>query len=402
MKVDVTYSCGHVGEIEVYGERSKREWMIRRASEGICEECQLKQDLARIEELKTEQEALGLPELTGSDKVYVRKGGYVHRKTFLSAMDNFMAMCEGTEGGRMAVCRELKPFGSNDEQRAYYAKRNVQMAKAIKEAMLRITSASYWNSLMVVEQDMIDFTRLLSDYYSENKSLIDQMIKAAESGDGTPVEDPIITAEPDDPKTTSVAEIVVTEECVRLYSPKDDTIIEAARKLRMQWLKSYWGLSRTVRTGDMMERAREVIATLLSRGIPVKADRELIADAIAGKYEPYTPRWVTARGDSLIVWLDGNDDLYRSARKLKGAEYDGGCFRVPLTSWREVADFARFNNYKISDKAEASMERAKEEEHQRMAVGTVKVKTPDKRTEKDTLKDLLNSSTEVLDDLKDS
>ena len=401
MKVDITYSCGHVGEIEVYGERSKREWMIRRASEGICEECQLKQDLARIEELKAEQEAMGLPELTGSDKVYVRKGGYVHRKTFLAAMEHFIQMCEDPEHCHVAICREYLDFGSKDERRAYYAEKNIKMAKAIKETILRITSVSYWNSLMVVEQDMIEFTRILSEYYGENKALVDQTLKAMEGGDGTPVEDPIITAEPDNPVTSSVAEIIVMEESVRLYSPKDDTIIQAARGLRMKWERSYWGMDKSVRTGEMADRAKEIIATLLSKGIPVKADGELIADAVAGKYEPYTPRWVTTWADDLIVWLDGNDEIYRAVKRIKGAEYDGGRFRIPITSWREVMDFASLNSYRISAKAQTYLDRAKEEERQRLAVGSVKTKKADMRTEKEHLNDILNSSTDVIDDLKD-
>lgn len=37
-----TYSCGHKGQVQLYGKKKEREWRAQKIFEGICEDCKEK------------------------------------------------------------------------------------------------------------------------------------------------------------------------------------------------------------------------------------------------------------------------------------------------------------------------------------------------------------------------
>ena len=69
MKYEVTYSCGHVGTVQIYGTAAEREKKIAwYENYAVCPDCYKK---ARQEEATTaakQAKADGLPALTGSEK----------------------------------------------------------------------------------------------------------------------------------------------------------------------------------------------------------------------------------------------------------------------------------------------------------------------------------------------
>ena len=61
----ITYSCGHKGEIEVYGKADKRNYIVSMKERDLCPECYKKQQQEiTIKETKES----GFPELSGSEK----------------------------------------------------------------------------------------------------------------------------------------------------------------------------------------------------------------------------------------------------------------------------------------------------------------------------------------------
>ena len=61
----ITYSCGHEGEIEVYGKADKRNYVVSMKERDMCPECYKKQQQEiTIKETKES----GFPELNGSEK----------------------------------------------------------------------------------------------------------------------------------------------------------------------------------------------------------------------------------------------------------------------------------------------------------------------------------------------
>lgn len=66
MKVDITFSCGHEGTIEVFGKAEEREQKIKYLKEfGLCSACYKAEKQA---EEKSFAEKYELPELQGSEK----------------------------------------------------------------------------------------------------------------------------------------------------------------------------------------------------------------------------------------------------------------------------------------------------------------------------------------------
>ena len=66
MKVNITYSCGHEGTIEVFGKAEERERKIKWFSEyGLCPDCYKAE---KQTEEKSFAETYGLPGLKGSEK----------------------------------------------------------------------------------------------------------------------------------------------------------------------------------------------------------------------------------------------------------------------------------------------------------------------------------------------
>ena len=61
MKYDITYSCGHQGEVDLFGKSRDRERKVKYLETCICPACQTAQ-------IRKEAEDAGLPELEGSEK----------------------------------------------------------------------------------------------------------------------------------------------------------------------------------------------------------------------------------------------------------------------------------------------------------------------------------------------
>lgn len=66
MKVDITFSCGHEGTIEVFGKAEERERKIKYLKEfGLCSACYKAEKQAEEKSFAVKYE---LPELQGSEK----------------------------------------------------------------------------------------------------------------------------------------------------------------------------------------------------------------------------------------------------------------------------------------------------------------------------------------------
>ena len=61
MKTTGVYRCGQEGEINLYVDRKKREWVANQIFSEICNDCKNAEAAAKAKEM-------GLPELTGSEK----------------------------------------------------------------------------------------------------------------------------------------------------------------------------------------------------------------------------------------------------------------------------------------------------------------------------------------------
>lgn len=68
MKYDITYACGHTQTVQLYGCRQEREQKIRSLSYQLCPECLYEEHKKEAKKAKREADALGLPDLVGTEK----------------------------------------------------------------------------------------------------------------------------------------------------------------------------------------------------------------------------------------------------------------------------------------------------------------------------------------------
>ena len=157
-------------------------------------------------------------------------------------------------------------------------------------------------------------------------------------------------------------------------------------------------------TGSAEDRAAEIANALLKAGFTVRLkDEELRRKAVEADFEPEITRWVTHMcggkhaGKLVLSWAQGDDDMYDRAGEIRGAKYvKYRQFVIPVAEYASVLDLADAMGCGISDGAREAIDAY------RASIMTVSVKDAKKadKVNKD-FTDILNSSTDVLDDLRD-
>lgn len=207
------------------------------------------------------------------------------------------------------------------------------------------------------------------------------------------------TVIPKDRTHDGVAYVIVTDKSVTVEYPKDETFRTLVKNLGYGWDGACWYKEITVTTGPSQERAAELGNKLLTNGFAMCImDEEIRKRAVEADYEPEYRRWVLVRKDCpglfLLKWERGNDRIYRDSRKIRGSKYDRPYVTVPFTEYNSVLDFANEYGFKFTDGAQ-------------FVVNNMQGKVVEPAKEKETVYDehpaseILNSSREVLEDLKD-
>lgn len=95
MKFYGTYSCGHDGEIQIYGPTKDREWKAKYEFDRLCPECRELERKRQIEEKdKIAMDAaiqMELPVLTGTERqiTWATTIRYDHIKTVKRALETY-------------------------------------------------------------------------------------------------------------------------------------------------------------------------------------------------------------------------------------------------------------------------------------------------------------------------
>lgn len=366
-KYSVTFSCDHTDTVHLVGPTKERERKIAWYEEhALCPECfkaQREAERKALEEQRREEseaatanaEAMGLPDLTGSEKQVA--WAVTLRQQF---MDTVYSNQPTTEGPQV-------------------------LTYIIDNA----TKASDW-----------------IDNRNENAGVkLQRYKKMLESA---PASDAEINAEstvqPVDLKHPGVVEITSTGNVIKACYPRNEAFRTVVISLKLTWNKDLRCYAREIgiRAGSINDRIAELGNKLLLAGFAVKiTDIKIRENAISGTYEPECKRWITyyASGDYkgwlCVSWEWGNEDIYRKARALPGSRWNSPNMAVPASSYREVLDFADVLGFKVSPDAQRVIETYRE---------SVEIVTPQAAPEMeqiDKLGEILNTSADILDSLKD-
>ena len=370
-----TFSCGHEGRVNVIGPSKDRQWKIDRKFSGVCEECYEKQLLEEREKANKEaaekSKEMELPELTGSEK-QVAWANTLRQKL----IDKF---------------EEFKDF----EEYSFE-----ELHTILDYILINKTQARYY----IDNRDNNIYEYIDKE---KNEALKSADIKAAEKNDKKLYEEIKLesTVFPESRVTNAVAEITVSDEVVSVVFERNETFRTIVKNLYYVWEGGRWQKEISEITGTAADRAAELGNKLLNAGFPIMMlDENIRQKAIAGDFEPECNRWVMLRsegeykGQLVIKWWEQSDKLYKAAKSIPGAHWNNGGMILKVMHYKEVGDFATLCNFKFTKLASEAIEQYKE---QLEKVETVQPTKVEEVQLKDGLKEILNSSTDILEDLRE-
>ena len=384
-KYTVTHSCGHDEEVTLFGPTRERERKLEWLASIPCKECR-EREAKRVTDERTKE--LGLPELQGSEKQINWAQGIRLEKIVLlrdwadkakERIDSLIGRIEGAEAaGNAERVEALKA-------RLAGTRTNLAMVVEAMDGVSSITEAHWW-----IEHRDDNVEGFVKAYKArqdaETEKTIEEETKPA-----------MVVMEPEKKETSTVATVKVHDKEVVIQSDRDEHIRLTIKKHGFTWdgSRSAWIKPVTEMTGPAKDLGPDTARILLEAGIPVKAYPDIMQAVKDGSYERETARWISRS-------TKDHEKLY--IRKIEGVNLPGGCKTtyngdgiISPTLWREVREFAALNGYKITKLADGMLKAAE--------AATVSVKLPDGETVQasagDALKAILESSRDVLDDLKE-
>lgn len=390
MKYTVIHSCGHEEEVVLFGNNRDRERKLEWLASIPCKECQKAMEQQAIKERTKE---LGLPELQGTEKqvawalgIRISRIADLHEQA--GKLSDKIASLEASieavkeKEGEAALARLER-----------YEKRLVDTRSALAntveaiDGVSAITKASWWIDHR--DEDGAGMT----EAYKAYKGV--QMEKAIEEE----TKPTMVIMEPENKKTGTVVMLKATKGAILLTCERDEHVRLTVKKHGFTWdgSRTAWVKAATEMTGPAKDLAPDTARILLEAGIPVRAYPDVAEAVQAGTYEPECHRWIESAegkaGDRLAIRKAKGVSDYPEGKPTLKDDY----ILVSPSLWREVREFAAMNGY--------HMTRAAEEMLRKEEKATVTVRPAAKAGKTaggtDALKAILESSRDVLEDLKD-
>lgn len=369
MRQDVIFSCGHKGNIDLYGDKQHKEHMLWVAeNRQICAECEAKQREDDDKRARDYAKEMKLPALSGSEKQV--DWALRIRQSFIDKLHN------------------------------RYDKRTMQGAEkyyaALDYALDAYRKASEWIDSR--ELGLNDILRI----YQKDIDTAKEKKAANAKADAETLEQ--ITLRPENPSKSGIAEIKVFNSHVDAKYMKDDTFREIVKASGFTWYseRSCWTRAINATSGKAEDRAAEIASKLLKGGFTVQLSdsnaQKMVKD---GTWEPEFPRWIVKAGEKwFAIKHPQSDKLYNASRRLPGNKWQAEMRRVivPLDAFVAVAEYARLYDFRITEKAQEMMDRM---ENAEMNAETITPVINEPAPEKDGLAEMLKGSREVIEDLRD-
>lgn len=423
-KYEVTFACGHTATVELFGKSSDREWKLQRLAEELCPDCYKAQKEAErkaaSEAAAKEAREQGFAELKGSEKQiawaetirarYMEKLEELGKK--LNEQDQHIRIKETLTAEQNArremafkVLEAMASYAHIDSAKVIIDDRDADPTSVLRKAMVEIQAVR--DGRETLDSIRAAFGAVVAATVAEYLRA-----EAAPEVEAEEAEEEDVTVEPTEKKHTTLATVSVGKNdegrpVVHVTSDKDADLIEVVKAHGYRWNGGVrrWYFPVGARDGAASDRAAEIANALLTEGFPVRMPKDIKDKAIAGTFDPRTTRWVSARvTDPDHVYLswprDDNEELRDASRGLHGLTYMGETheWRVPVTAYAEIRDFAGLYGFKLTPGAEKALKAYEDRVVTASPAAPAKEEKPDPENK---LKKILKSSTDVLEDLKD-
>ena len=368
---DITYSCGHTGQEQIYGPNKDRQWIADRKAEKLCPDCwkaeMESQRQQEAEKARVTAHEYGLPALEGTAKQI--EWAEVLRKQWIEEIQDFL---NGSNN----------PYGSK-----------VKMAEAAQNVMSR-TSAHWW-----IDNRAFTARHILKNAYmevleSETAAVIKEQVEAETA------------VRPEKAVSETVAEITIKGDTISVYFPeKRDDFRVIIKKHGFKWSDG-WHRSPGYR---ILDRAAEIAHVLLANGFIVRIpDKQIREMAITGQNARESSRKISKRiGDKYGGWFaiswGRDEDYYAVARRLPRSRYSKPSVVVPPEYFEEVLDFAQRYDFTLSPGAEELVKESRDKK-EKMLIVHVEKPEPVEAGKKATIKNpklVVPEQVEIDEELRD-
>lgn len=408
-KYEGTYSCGHEGMLQLYGKTSVREYIANKEFSGICPDCK------KLEQEKTNQEnaqkaiVMELPTLLGTPKQV--SWAETLRIKALDELEKLLNQCI-EEDEKIKTPEERNADVALIKWRSNFRGKEISFADGIMiftQMMMQKEYASFWIDNRNWVFDRFGITRFIHEnpkVLSDYLDTIDPVQVAIKPQDAA--NNHII--KPDQEKYSGCVEINYetneTKTLLLVTYEKNDAFRDIVKANFMTWSPDNraWVRKLYSKNGTPEDRAAGLARDLLAAGFTVLvAQDEAYEKAIhPDTIYPEQRNWIIKDKDAedkLLFVFDQDDAMYKKVRSLPGACWDRGrkLVAIKVTHAAEIRDFAALYNFQISEIADHLMAKW---EVETLSAKTIKV---EKREEQknDPLKNILDTSSEVLSDLVD-
>ncbi|PRR85513.1 hypothetical protein [Clostridium luticellarii] len=379
-----TYSCGHEGRVNIIGPMKFREYKKERAFEGMCPDCWEKYKQGEHEKANKEAaekaKEMELPKLEGTEK-QVPWANTIRQKFIDSFIENEItkrefSILEFECSGFRKVVKDI----SDIKNIAYWCIENVTKAHEWIENQGSVMIAAYFREALKSPEE-----RAKEEAEREEKRQLE--LEA--------------TVFPEKKVTEAVVKIKYTKKKIWACFEKNEDFRLLVKSLGYSWEDGVWERSIGETTGYAEDRAAELGNKLLNAGFPIRImDEKVRNNAINGIYEQECKRWIKykPKEDRLVIkWKGYNDNLYSVSKSIPGAYWDSGmCLKV--NHYKEVEDFAKLYEFKFTTAARKAIEDHKEKMKE---IETINPKEVKEEEPKNGLEEILNSSSDIIEDLKD-
>lgn len=361
-------TCGQEFEVRVSRRNSSEARRFEAwAAENIteCDECKAKRIRAAHDEENAKAaeaaQEMGYPALLGTEK-QVAWANTIREKAMAALRDKFLdpEMPEKYQYIRLAY-KPIRHLLLSKRQAGWWIEHSnaaedpralghlvMEINKPLCEAVGALQKAvKAGEKTMVQAESEID---ALIDAPKEAKTEAKPQPQATETAPVRP------EAIPETRKHDGSVDIRIDGATVLALYAKDDTFMAIVKKLGFRWA-SGWTLATGERTGTPENVVVELGNRLLSAGFAVRFDTQALLDqAVRGEYTPMCRRWVQSHSKGFYITWERDDDLYREAKSIPGAQYDSPGMVVPERSWAAVTDFAARYGYRFTAKAQAKLD----------------------------------------------
>jgi len=379
-----TFHCGCEGRVNVTGPTKNRQWIADNKFENFCDECKKQNFLERFEKEKNEAEEkskeMELPRLEGTEKQIAWAN--IIRQKYIDYITSKV----------IYIHKEYKILYFSESIDNVFENMNMKKINSIEviDVLInKITSAKFY----IDNRDSINnISRKLYEILDEQKTEVKEEKELEKK-----IEEEMII-HPEGEQSYILIHIYEKEGDVYISFPYDKEAVKIIKLLYgYKWNGVVWKKQIEQLNNDRIDRMAEAANKFLLDGFSVKIENEQAKEkAISGNFEYEHKNWIKLSPKSKKIIIENN---YKKAISLPTAKYRSGKVYVDLKAYKEVEDFAYMFDYKFAPDVMAEIKKYKEE--YTITKISKNNKSEKNESESDKLKEILDSSDEILDDLKD-